>query len=156
MPKVEHSVVAKCSREHAWKVFLDWNRWPQLVHSIAAAHWIDGEPWQVGSHMALEIIEPRKATVRRVITSVHPVERVGWISHVFGITMEQWVEFADHEEGGTLISTWIDMVGAAAFMGAQGFEADVRTFLDEFYGTLVRVCEDAQRKEVRYERVREI
>ena len=92
LPRVEHSVSVPVPVDVAFQAFQDLER---LLHRgiYDEASWIEGAPWQVGSRLRYVIVQPVRATVSAVVTSISPPRAVGLLNHGLGITAEQNVAF---------------------------------------------------------------
>ena len=138
--RVEFSVVSKADPNLAWKLFSQCDQWNCYLNAYGEIRWI-GEPWTPGSRLQIELTYPVKATQDRVITVCNPPRCVGWINHVLGYTMEQWVLFDPHSGGGTRISTWVEFTGAALNVDGQDLETTVREFVETWYTNFAAECD---------------
>ena len=133
--RLEYSVRTRATIDQCWQAYTDWQNWHRFHPSYGKRQWTDGEPWTVGSRLAIEITSPIHFNVVHVITRYSPKECIAWIDHSGFITIEQWVYFRKHPDGGTLIETWADLVGPSTFKGMLAmplFRSFTRKWYDEF------------------------
>jgi len=109
--RVEYTRYTKADCGMAWRIFSDVNRWYRFSSAYLNIQW-KGEPWSQGSRLQIDIIRPVVAKQDRVITICTPPRCVAWINHVLGYTMEQWVLFDPAANGGTRVSTWLEITGS--------------------------------------------
>ena len=103
----------------AWRVFSNWKLWPQFSELYDDIQWTKGEPWQEGSHLSIRAAKPIGVTLDQVITVCVPAEKVAWIDHAVGTTMEQWVFFESRPGGGTRVHTWGELTGMIPLMAGR-------------------------------------
>jgi len=111
---IRHSVNSSCPVEHAFAVYVDWNRWRNRG-VFGQLRWAAGEPWTVGSRMEIELTYPQPTRVQEVVVAFKANEHVGLISHALGITVEHNVYF-EHAAGGSKITVNIHIAGPTAFV----------------------------------------
>ena len=110
MFRFQYSVTTKASRRLAWEVFSNWRRWNEFANVYGQVEWREGRPWEAGSRLEIEVLEPVKTVVSHVITNCQPAHKVGWIDHSLGVVLAQWVSFEEHARKGTRVYTWGDIV----------------------------------------------
>src|SRR5262249_11974226 len=93
MFRFQYSVITKASRERAWEIFSNWRRWKEFSDVYGELHWREGKPWEAGSRLEIEVVQPVKTVVSHVITNCQPARKVGWIDHSLGVVIAQWVNF---------------------------------------------------------------
>lgn len=138
--RVEFSVTSRAELNLVWKTFLQCERWNQYLNAYGKMRWF-GEPWAPGSRLQIELLRPFYATQDRVITVCNPPRCVGWINHVSGFTMEQWVLFDPHPGNGTVISTWIEIAGADLNVQGEDVESIVRKSVITWYTNFAMACD---------------
>ena len=141
-PKIvrfEYSRTTNAECALAWRIFADCQRWHRFSDAYRSFVW-HGSPWVPGSRLQIEIVKPVVATQDRVITLCEPPRCVAWINHVLGYTMEQWVLFDPDKEGGTRVSTWIEITGVG--LEDNGVEKVVSKFIANWF---VNFCEECDR-----------
>ena len=87
MTRFEYSVTTKASPALAWLVFSDLHRWNTFANVYGQLRWRDGNPWEPGSLLQIEILRPVNAVIDHVITTCVPGKKVGWIDHAIGVAM---------------------------------------------------------------------
>jgi hypothetical protein len=147
MVRVEYTASTRADRNLAWKFFSDWRLWRKFSDVYGDICWIAGDPWSVGSRLRIEIVRPVKTTVDHVITVCRPGECVAWIDHFLGNTMEQWVVFEPHPEGGTVVQTWAELAGPTTEMGGLPIREVLKGFIGPWYERFCRECDRAYQAE---------
>src|SRR6266404_6235482 len=85
--KLEYSTTAQCNPESVWQAFTEVEQWPEWSQLFSKASWIEGEPWQLGSKLLLEVSQPT-AKVKATVSDVTAPSRATWTGHVMGVTIE--------------------------------------------------------------------
>lgn len=140
--RFEYSIVTRCDRNTAWDFFTDIRRWNSCADSYGDIRWMEGEPWEVGSRLEIELTNPGPFTVKQVIIGIVSREKVGWINHAMGIAIEQWVLFEDDASGGTKISTWLDYTGFRSVLFGRPVENLIRDFMTTWYNGFRQRCDE--------------
>ena len=143
MERFEYSVMTKASPEVAWSVFSDWERWAQFSDSYGRIYWSKGEPWQLGSRLSIAVRKPVEVTLDHVIVRCIPGERVGWIDHALGTTMEQWVEWNPLIGGQTQIRTWAELTGWMPMIAGRTVKDVLFDFTRSWYDRYAAACDRA-------------
>ena len=110
--KLEHQTVASCSPEQVWSVFSRLEEWPQWSRLFARTAWM-GEPWQLGSEIALDFSQPLLRVTGKVVECTPP-RRFVIRGGAMGVNVEHWFDFQPQETG-TLMRSGIDLSGPATF-----------------------------------------
>jgi hypothetical protein len=139
--RVEYSAVTRANRELTWKLFSDWRRWQRFSDIYGDIRWLSGAPWTTGSRMRIVLVRPERTAVDHVIIACAPGNRVGWIDHWFGNTMEQWVVFEPRVEGGTRVHTWAEVVGPTNPGEKQHLRERLKSFIELWYSRFCRECD---------------
>lgn len=139
--RFEYSVVTKATPEIAWKVFSDWTLWPNFSELYADIRWSKGKPWQEGSRLSIKTTTPMRITLDHVITLCVPGEKVAWIDHAVGTTMEQWVFFEAQPNGSTLVHTWAEFTGKMALIGGRRIKEVLLEFTRTWYDRYAIECD---------------
>ncbi len=122
-------------------MFSNWKRWHTFSNVYGTIEWVQGEPWQVGSRMNIEILQPIRTTIEHVITHCDPGEKVGWIDHALGIVIDQWVTFEPKNGSGTLVKTAGEIVGQElVFANDVPLEKFMNDFTHHWYDAFAEVC----------------
>ena len=145
---IEYAVAADCPRDAVWATLTDWQSWPhwELIRGLYGnVYWKEGEPWQVGSRFVFEHrakIGPLPFTfdAYMLVTGVVPGERITWINHGVGVTVQQSTDLADAEGGGTIISTSAEFLGKPLQQAPWPFQAEeiLRSFITNYYDALAQ------------------
>ena len=136
-----YSVITKAPPEVAWGVFVDHTRWPAYSDMYGEIRWVEGEPWQVGSRMLIELLRPIRVHVHHRITACVPPLRAGWIDHALGTTIEQWVYFEPLPEGGTRVRTWAEFTGMARVIAGRPLRQVLLDFTAGWYERFRADCD---------------
>lgn len=108
---VDYEVATRCPRDRIWPLYVAWHadgRYRPVFHEL---RWTEGEPWHKGSRLEVEMRFPFPFTVKQVITSSTPGEKVSWINHSMGMTVEQEITFTALLSGETRIACHSEFVG---------------------------------------------
>ena len=140
LARIDFVVVTQADCALAWKVFSLCEHWNRYLNAYGKISWV-GVPWTAGSRLQIELTYPVAAVQNRVITVCNPPRCVGWINHVLGYTMEQWVLFDPYSGGGTRISTWIEFTGPALHVDGYDVQKLVREFVEQWYGNFAAECD---------------
>jgi hypothetical protein len=143
LERFEYSVMTKAAPEVAWKVFSDWELWPKFSEHYSEIRWTKGEPWQPGSRLSITADKPLRVTLDHVITICVPGEKVAWIDHAVGTTMEQWVSFEGQPDGGTLVNTWAEFTGWAPLLAGRRIKDVLLEFTRTWYDRYAQECDRA-------------
>jgi hypothetical protein len=141
MFRFQYSVTTKASRKLAWDVFSNWRRWNEFANIYGEVQWREGRPWEAGSRLDIEVLEPVKTVVSHVITNCQPAHKVGWIDHALGVVLAQWVSFEEHARKGTRVHTWGDVVHAGVTIAGRSAEQIVTNFTETWYENFRTVCD---------------
>jgi hypothetical protein len=112
--KLEYSTTAQCNTESVWQVFTDVSRWPEWSQMFSGASWIEGDPWQTGSKLLLEVAQP-PAKVKATVGESAAPNRAQWVGSVMGVTIKHDFQFTPQQDGSTLMQSNIDLSGPATF-----------------------------------------
>lgn len=139
--KFSYEILVKANAKLAWEVFSNWKRWHTFSNVYGTIEWAKGEPWQVGSRMSIEILQPVRTVIDHVITHCDPGEKVGWIDHAMGVVIDQWVVFEPKNGSGTLVRVAGEIVGNQLDLG-NGISLDkfVNDFTQQWFNAYAEVC----------------
>jgi len=144
--RLEYSVSTKASRDVAWQVFSDWTLWPNFSDFYQDIRWTQGEPWKEGSRLSITTARPARVTLDHVITLCDPPNKVAWIDHAMGVTMEQWVFFDALPDGGTQVRTWAEFTGITAIVAGRRIKDVLLEFTHEWYDRFADQCDRVAEK----------
>lgn len=142
--RLEYSVITKASREEVWRAFSDYRNWPTFSDIYGNMLWVQGQPWQPGSRLRIEVVKPLQTTIDHVIISCTPREQVAWIDHALGTTMEQWVVFEPLADGGTRVRTWAEFTGTMDEITGRPLREWLREFIADWYGNFGEFCDQLE------------
>ena len=139
LPRVEYSVSVPVPVDVAFQAFQDLER---LLHRgiYDEASWIEGVPWQVGSRLRYVIVQPVRATVSAVVTSISPPRAVGLLNHGLGITAEQNVAFGPDLRGGTRIRMTMAFVGTSSELSESDIQEAITFLTQDALDTIAALC----------------
>lgn len=143
----EYTVTTRAAPALAWQIYTDWRRWPRFSDMYGAIDWIKGEPWQVGSRLRIRIVKPVPTTVEHVITLCSPPDKLAWIDHALGTTMEQWVVFEALASGGTRVITSAAFTGLTSFLAGLALKQVLIEFTRTWYDNFRDECDAAARQQ---------
>ncbi len=141
MEYLEYTVFTKADRALAWKIFCDVGCWPSFSNIYGNIRWSRGVPWTAGSRLRIEIVRPVKTVADHVITVCLPEEKVGWIDHVLGNTLQQWVNFDTLADGTTRIHTWLEVIGSTKMVAGRDVDELLRAFIRAWYDNFCATCD---------------
>lgn len=140
MSRFEYSVTTKASPALAWFVFSDLHRWNNFANVYGELRWRDGNPWEPGSRLQIELLRPINAVIEHVITSCVPAKKVGWIDHGIGVALAQWVTFEETPAGGTSIRTWGEVIHPGMTVAGRTVEELLASFTRTWYESFRVAC----------------
>lgn len=140
MSRFEYSVTTKASPALAWFVFSDWHRWNSFANVYGEIRWRDGNPWEPGSRLQIEILRPVNAVIEHVITTCVPGKKVGWIDHAIGVALAQWVTFEERPFEGTLVRTWGEVMHSGINIGGRTVDELLASFTRTWYESFRHAC----------------
>jgi DNA-binding NarL/FixJ family response regulator len=141
LERFKYSITTKATPEVAWKVFSNWELWKQFSEFYDDIHWTKGEPWQEGSRLSIRAAKPIGITLDHVITVCVPAERVAWIDHALGTTMEQWVFFELRPGGGTRVHTLAEFTRMMPLIAGRRIKDVLLEFTQTWYDRYAMECD---------------
>ncbi len=146
--RFEYSVITRAAPSVAWQVFSNLKLWPQFSELYDDIRWTKGEPWQEGSRLSIRTRSPIEVTLDHVIICCVPAEKVAWIDHAVGTSLEQWAYFEPQRGGGTLVRTWAEFTGEMPRIAGRNLKdlltAFTRTWYDRYAAECNRAAEQAR------------
>lgn len=120
----------------AWNLFLDWRHWDRFTDFYADLRWTHGTPWSVGSRLRMDVVNPARFVVNRVITVCRAPEAIAWIDHSRGSTLEQMMTFGFDIEGMTRVHVVSHALGSRPQIAGEPFirflDTSVKLWLEGF------------------------
>jgi len=136
---IRHSVVSTCSPEHAFEVYIDWQRWRHRS-VFGEMGWAAGDPWTIGSRMEIELTYPQPTRVQEVVVAFRANQPVGLISHALGVTIEHNVYF-EPLDGGSKITVQIQIAGPVAFVAGFAVQPIIESITLKQFEDLKTECD---------------
>jgi hypothetical protein len=137
----EYSIETVASPSLAWQIFSNWWLWPKFSDIYGEIRWVEGEPWEPGSRLRIEVVRPVRISVEHLIKSCVPEKRVSWIDRGIGTTIEQWVYFEPLTGGGTRVRTWAEFSGIATVVGGRPIRQLLLNFTHDWYDRYREECD---------------
>lgn len=144
MQSFEFQVVLNCPLETVFAIYTDIERWRNR-NLFGDIRWSQGNPWAEGSRLRIETRTPIRSVVDQVVQEFVPLDRVVYLSHVFGITCETRINFSRTPEGRTAISIRMELVGVVSRALGFAIEPAIAKATIGFFDELKRECEFAAR-----------
>jgi hypothetical protein len=141
MFRFQYGVTTKASQTLAWEVFSNWRRWNEFANIYGQVEWREGRPWEAGSRLEIEVLEPVRTVISHVITNCQPAHRVGWIDHSLGVVLAQWVSFEERPGRGTRVHTWGDIVHSGVKIAGRTAEQVITSFTETWYENFRSACD---------------
>jgi hypothetical protein len=142
MHHFHYTVRTKATPALAWVVYSNWNLWPKFASIYGELAWSEGNPWEVGSRMTIEILRPVQAVVDHLIICCEPARELGWIDRALGLTMSQWVEFEGQPSGGTRVHTWGELSSSDLKVGGCTPAELLAVFTETWYENYRIACDE--------------
>jgi hypothetical protein len=120
--------------------------WPKFSDFYQDIRWTQGEPWKEGSRLSITSARPARVTLDHVITACDPPEKVAWIDHAIGVTMEQWVFFDALPDGETQVRTWAEFTGITAIIAGRRIKDVLLEFTRDWYSHYAEECDRVAEK----------
>jgi len=140
---LDYSIVTMASPQLAWRIFTDCDRWSKFSDSYGDLRWIEGRPWQPRSCLLIEVVRPIRAQIEHRITTSVPTQRLSWIDHGLGTTIEQWVHFEALPQGGTRVHTRAEFAGIARVIAGRPLRQVLLDFTTQWYENYRAECDQA-------------
>jgi hypothetical protein len=140
--RIEYAVRSHADVDLCWKVFTDCEHWNSFVPgTYGKIEWV-GEPWAVESRVRMELFLPVPLKTDCVIIGSSPPNKVGWINHELENAVEQWVFFQPLDEGGTVISLWLEIRGNTQMLQGRDIGIVMREYKENWYNRLAQKCDE--------------
>ena len=144
--RVQHSVTAKCKPEHAWQKFQKVDEWPWWNRVIGHAKW-EGEPWQQGSRLLLELAYPKRQTLKGTVTSNAAPQAVACKADGNGMSGTLRFAFTPAADGFTTLHAECDFSGWKTALSGGSLQQDFRKAFEEWLDALKTEAEKIAREE---------
>jgi hypothetical protein len=80
-----------------------------------------------------------------VIATCISGEKVAWIDHALGTSVEQWVFFKPQVDGTTLVHTWAESTGLMPLIAGRTIKELLLAFTRIWYDRYAQECDRAAR-----------
>lgn len=132
--------VLRSPLSHVFAVYADTDRW---CHRGFAndVRWVQGNPWEEGSRMRIEVSNPVPAVIEQVLLHYEPKREIVYASHVLGVTLNTRVAFTSASENQTEIHVVVEVAGEPWPIFNFGIESAVAKTTRRFFEDLKRDCE---------------
>ena len=108
----EFSFVLRCPLPQVFAAYTDTDRW--CARGFADdVRWVQGNAWEEGSRIRVEISEPLAATAEQLLVHFERNRGVGYSSHLFGMTCNAHVGFSALSDQETEIHVRMELVGTS-------------------------------------------
>jgi hypothetical protein len=139
-PRVEYSVTVPVPASVAFEAFQDLER--LLNRGIyEEAVWVEGLPWQVGSRVRYVIVQPVRATISAVVSSINPPHAIALINHALGVTADQHVYFVPDVKRGTLVRMTMELVGKSFELSESAVDDAANFIVKDALDTMAALCQ---------------
>jgi uncharacterized protein YndB with AHSA1/START domain len=119
--------------ERVWEQFSDVSQWRRFNPAIGDVRWTKGEPWQPGSRLAMDLVQPRPITVESELAECHPPNLIRLKGKMMGVSADHTFEFTPQSDGTTKMRTAQVLSGAATmFINDRMKNAAVGAFRNWF------------------------
>jgi hypothetical protein len=143
LPRFDYSVSVPVPVDVAFQAFQNLDR--LLNRGVyKEAVWTEGEPWQVGSRLRYVLLQPRRATISAVVTTISPPRSIDLLNHALGITGEQHISFGPDLKGGTRIRMTMGLVGKSTELSESEVEQAATFIARDALDTVVAYCRQRQ------------
>ena len=143
--RIQHAVFTRAGCDLAWKVFSDVRLWPAFAERFdAQLHW-GGTPWSPGSRLVMASGGQQAAIIECMITLFAPPQCAAWINRVGEYSMQQCVLFEPYFNGGTRISTWIELTDPALRGGSVKLRSMLKSLLHTWFSNFTAECDHLAR-----------
>ena len=91
--------------------------------------------------MGIEILRPIHLVIDHVITHCDPAEKIGWIDHGLGISIDQWLTFEPKNGTGTRLRITGEILGPELeLIPGVALDVFVRDFTRKWFDAYREVC----------------
>lgn len=87
------------------------------------------------------MLQPVNTVVSHAIANCQPARKVGWIDHLLGVVLAQWVGFEEIAGRGTRVQTWRDIVHSGVKIAGRTVEQIITSFTEMWYEKFRAACD---------------
>ncbi|HTS13561.1 MAG TPA: hypothetical protein VMH00_15695 [Candidatus Limnocylindrales bacterium] len=143
MHQFKYAVRTKCGRRQAWEVYTNVENWRSFANIYGEMQWGQGNPWEVGSRLDIQILYPVEVVIDHTIILCEPRRGLGWIDRALGVTISQWVMFDDDPGGGTRVVTEGEVFSHGIKIAGKPVEYLVEIFTETWYENFRAACDQS-------------
>jgi hypothetical protein len=145
MQSFDFQVVINCPLKLAFAVYTDIEHWRNRS-IFGDIRWVKGSPWEEGSRLRVETVQPIRSTVDQVVLHCTPNRNVSYLSHVFGITTETRVNFTAVSDRQTTVLVAMQLVGRVSQALGFAIEPMILKTTKQVFEDLRKECEAAAKE----------
>jgi uncharacterized protein YndB with AHSA1/START domain len=110
---LQHESIVQASPEKIWERFSDVSTWKRFNPAISDVRWTRGEPWQIGSQLSMDLVQPRPITVHSELAEYRPPHFLRLRGKMMGVSADHTFEFSAQADGTTKMRTVQVLTGPA-------------------------------------------
>jgi hypothetical protein len=130
---LEYETKVQCAPEKLWERFSDVSQWRHFNPAISNVRWSEGEPWKVGSKLAMDLVQPRPMTVVSELAECIAPRFIRLKGKLMGVSADHTFEFTPETDGTTRMRTAQVLSGAATiFISDKMKQSATETFREWF------------------------
>lgn len=130
---LQHESIVHSSPEKVWERFSDVSSWKRFNPAISDVRWTKGEPWQIGSHLSMGLLQPRPMTVHSELAECKPPYFMRLRGKMMGVSADHSFEFTALPDGTTRMRTVQVLSGPATiFISDKIKRMATETFVNWF------------------------
>lgn len=123
-----------------FSTYIDTDRWRHRGFANDV-RWVQGNPWEEGSRIRVEISDPLPAVVEHVLLHYERNRELIYTSHVFGATLNTRLLFTATSEDETEIRVSVEIAGKPWPIFNSSMEPLIKKTTSRFFEDLKRDCE---------------
>ena len=144
MQSFDFQIVVNCPLDAVFSIYTDVDRWRNR-NVFGEIRWVRGKPWEEGSRLRIETLQPIRANIDQVVQHFAPKESVSYLSHVFGMTCETRVSFTPVADDRTAINVVMNLVGTPSRTLGFALAPAITKATKGFFEEMRKDCETASR-----------
>jgi hypothetical protein len=140
IPPFEFNFVLGSPLPAVFAVYTDTDRWCHRGFANSV-RWVEGNAWEEGSRLRIEVSEPMPAVVEQVLLHYERDRELVYTSLIFGVTLNTRVAFIARSGDETEIHVSVEVVGKPWPIFDFALELALRKTTLRFFEDLKRDCE---------------
>ena len=144
MQSFDFQIVVNCPLDVVFSIYTDVDRWRNR-NVFGEIRWVRGKPWEEGSRLRIETLQPIRANIDQIVQHFAPKESVSYLSHVFGMTCETRVSFTPVADDRTAINVVMNLVGTPSRTLGFALAPAITKATKGFFEEMRKDCETASR-----------